>query len=237
MPDEVQVWRVGLDVPHETSAGLCAWLTDEERKRSAQLRFERDRSRFIVAHGLLHELMARYLETRPDCIRFAYNVFGKPRLHARFGSRLEFNLSHSCGLALIAIATGAAVGVDLEYVRAQPDCSDIAQLVFSAAELGYLMALPSGLRTEAFFSCWTKKEAYLKARGEGLTIPPNSFSVPLTNDAEQMPIDFHLASNDVGAAKRWAMYSLNPASGYIGALAIEGTGWRLRQRWLEMPSS
>ena len=158
-----------------------------------------------------------------------------PDLGPEFASRLKFNLSHSAGCALIAIATAANVGVDLEYIRAQSDHADIARRFFSAAEVDYLTALPSHLYAEAFFSCWTKKEAYLKAYGEGLAIPLNSFSVPLTTDPAHTPVDLYVASKGIVPARRWSLYTLRPAPGYAGALAIEGTGWRLRQWQWKMP--
>jgi 4'-phosphopantetheinyl transferase len=234
--DEVHSWCASLEVPPETSARLYATLTPDERTRSARFRFERDRQRFIVARGVLRDLLGRYLQTQPGQIRFVYNAFGKPDLSPEFANRLKFNLSHSGpaprpgprsgGLAVIAIATASDVGVDLEYIRAESDYAEIARRFFSAAEVDYLMALPSHLYAEAFFSCWTKKEAYLKACGEGLAIPLNSFSVPLTTDPPaHAPFDLH----------GWSLYTLRPAPGYAGALAIEGTGWRLRQWQWKMP--
>jgi 4'-phosphopantetheinyl transferase len=199
--DEVHSWCAILDVPPETSARLYATLTPDERTRSARFRFERDQQRFIVARGVLRDLLGRYLQTQPSQIRFAYNAFGKPDLSPEFGNRLKFNLSHSAGLA----------------------------------EVDYLMALPSHLYAEALFSCWTKKEAYLKACGEGLAIPLNSFSVPLTSDPAHTPEDLYVASKDLVPARRWSLYTLRPAPGYAGALAIEGTGWRLRQWQWKMP--
>ena len=180
--DEVHSWCASLDVPPETSARLYATLTSDERTRSARFRFERDRQRFIVARGVLRDLLGGYLQTPPGQIRFVYNAFGKPDLGPEFTRRLTFNLSHSAGLALIAIAAASNVGVDLEYIRAQSGYADIARRFFSAPEVDHLNALPSHLYAEAFFGCWTKKEAYLKACGEGLAIPLNSFSVPLTTD-------------------------------------------------------
>jgi 4'-phosphopantetheinyl transferase len=227
--DEVHSWCASLDVPPEMSARLYATLTPDERNRSARFHFERDRQRFIVARGVLRDLLGRYLQTQPDQIGFVYNAFGKPDLSPAFGSRLKFNLSHSAGLALIAIATASDVGVDLEHIRAQSDCADIARRFFSAAEVDYLSALPSHLYAEAFFSCWTKKEAYLKACGEGLATPLNSFSVPLTGDPAHTPVDLCVGSNDFVPARRWSLYTLRPARGYAGALAIEGSGWRLSQ--------
>jgi 4'-phosphopantetheinyl transferase len=234
-PDEVHSWCASLDVPPETSARLYATLTPGERNRSARFYFERDRERFIVAHGVLRHLLARYLQTEPGRIGFVYNPFGKPGLSREFGSRLKFNLSHSAGLALIAIATASEVGVDLEYTQWQADYDDIARRFFSTDEVAHLIALPSHLRAEAFFSCWTKKEAYLKACGEGLARPLTSFSVPPTTDPAHTPVDLCVGSNDTVTTRRWSLYTLRPAPGYAGALAIEGCGWRLRQWQWTMP--
>src|SRR5437016_4712907 len=227
--DEVHSWCASLDVPPETCARLYATLTPGERTRSARFQFERDQQRFIVARGVLRDLLGRYLQTEPSRIGFVYNAFGKPDLSPEFGNRLKFNLSHAAGLALIAIATASNVGVDLEYIRAQSAYADIARHFFSAAEVDSLLALPSHLYAGAFFSCWTKKEAYLKACGEGLATPLNSFSVPVTTDPAHTPVDLYVASKDIVPAKRWSLYTLRPAPGYVGALAIEGTGWRLRE--------
>jgi 4'-phosphopantetheinyl transferase len=227
--DEVHSWCAGLDVPADTSARLYATLTPDERTRSARFQFERDRQRFIVARGVLRDLLGRYLQAKPREITFAYNAFGKPDLSPVFGSRLKFNLSHSAGLALIAIAADSNVGVDLECIRAQCDYAEIARHFFSTVEVDQLHALPSHLYAEAFFNCWTKKEAYLKARGEGLSIPLNSFSVPLTTDPALTCVDLYRAPSDNVPAKRWSLCTLQPAPGYIGALAIGGSGWRLRQ--------
>ncbi len=227
--DEVHTWCASLDVPPETSARLYAALTPDERTRSARFRFERDQQRFIVARGVLRDLLGRYLQTQPGRISYVYNAFGKPDLSPEFGGRLKFNLSHSAGLALIAIATASNVGVDLEYIRAQSDYAEIARRFFAAAEVDQLIALPDHLYAEAFISCWTKKEAYLKACGDGLAIALNSFSVPLTTDPAHSPVDLYVPSNGIVPAKRWSFYTLQPAPGYIGALAIEGSRWRLSQ--------
>jgi 4'-phosphopantetheinyl transferase len=203
----VHCWCVSLDVPPETVAGLYATLTSDERNRSARFRFARDRQRFVAARGALRDLLGRYLGTRAGRIRFAYNAFGKPALSSEFGSRLRFNLSHSADLALIAITTEAGIGVDLEYIRPQPDHVEIARCFFSAAEVDRLSRLPSHLYPQAFFSCWTKKEALVKARGEALAIPLPSLP------------------------RGWSVYTLQPAPGYIGALVVEGRAeYRIEQR-------
>ena len=195
---EVHSWCVTLDGPREMSARLYATLSRDERNRSGRLRFERDRRSFIVARGALREILGRYLGTDPSSVRFVYNAFGKPALGPEFGTRLRFNLSHSAGRALIAITADAEVGVDLEYVRALPDHAEIAQLFFSAAEVDRLNRLPIHLQAQDFFSCWTKREAYAKASGEGL------------------------ASNATPPAGRWSLHTFQPAPGYVAALVEEG---------------
>ena len=209
--DEVHCWCVRLDVSPGACARLNATLTIEELARSARLRYERDRRRFVVAHGVLRELLARYLRTRPGRIRYEYNTFGKPDLTPLSANPLKFNLSHSADLALIAIAAESNVGVDLEYIRAQPDEMEIAERFFSADDVRYLKGLPNHLRTRGFFSRWTRTEAYVKACGGAL-------------------VNLDGASKKVAPDKSWSIYTLRPAPGYVGALAIQGSGRRLVQR-------
>jgi 4'-phosphopantetheinyl transferase len=182
----VDCWSVRLDVSDEASAGFHETLSPDERTRAARLRFERDRRRFVVARGVLRDLLGRYLEIPPAAVRFIYNRFGKPALSPELG-RLKFNLSHSADLALIAMAADAEIGVDLEWIQEDPDWVDIAG------------------SSRAFFSGWTRREAYVKARGEGL------------------------AQAGAVSARGWSLYRLHPAPGYIGALVVEGGGRRLRQ--------
>jgi len=202
-PDEVHTWCVRLDAPRDVSAGLYATLSPDERNRSARFRFDRVRQRFVIAHGALRDLLGHYVGSR-------HNEFGKPELGPDFGLRPRFNLSHSAELALIAIAADVEVGVDVERVRMGMHYDEIARRFFSAEEVDELSRVPGQLHAKAFLRCWTLKEAYMKARGEGFSIPPASFSV------------FHLA----GA---WSLCTLHPAPGYVGALAVEGRGRRICQ--------
>src|SRR5437867_4021326 len=235
-PGEVHVWCADLDITTETFDRLSATLADDERDRSSRFRFQRDRRHFIVAHGVLRELLGHYLRTEPGRIGFVYGAFGKPDLSPGFGGRLKFNLSHSAGLALIAIAAESDVGVDLEFLRAQSDYAELARQFFSAAEVDQLGAIPDHLYAEAFIGCWTKKEAYVKARGRGLALPLQSFTVPLTSDPAQGPATLQATSNEIDQAMRWSVHTLRPAPGYIGALAIQGCGWRLSQwQWKMRP--
>jgi len=213
--DAVQYWCVRLDVAPEP---FCATLSDDERNRSTRFRFERDRRRFVVARGALRELLGRYLDTDPGQIRFIYNAFGKPELHPDFGGRggLTFNLAHSGDLALIAIARDAWVGVDVECIEGREESSyaEVAESFFSATEVDALSRVPSHLYDQAFFTCWTMKEAYVKGRGEGLTIPLRSFSVPITTDPAPAPV----------RCGRWSLFTIQPAPGYVGALAVSTPG-------------
>src|SRR5207249_11143557 len=154
------------------------------------------------AHGVLRQLLGHYLQTEPGRIGYEYQAFGKPQLSPRFGGRLNFNLSHSAGLALVAIAAEFDVGVDIEYIRAQSDYAELARHFFSAAEVEQLSALPDHLYAEAFIGCWTKKEAYVMVRSCGLVLPLKSFTVPLTSDHEQGPTTLQITSNDIAQAMR-----------------------------------
>jgi 4'-phosphopantetheinyl transferase len=205
--DEVHCWYLRLDVSAGTCAELSSTLSPDERIRSARMRSPQLQQRFIAAHGGLRELLGRYLEAHPSEVGFVHNEFGKPALSGRFGGRLTFNLSHSADLALIGIAADAEIGVDVEQIRDEPDFTEIAQWLFAAAEVEELNRLPSERRTWAFLSSWTKKEAYAKARGEGLG-----------------------ATNEIARPAGWSLYSLQPGPGYVGALAVEGSGWRVTQR-------
>jgi len=206
--DEVHCWWIRLNVSPATCVALAATLSRDERIRSARMRSPQLRQRFIAAHGGLRELLGRYLGVHPSEVRFGHNEFGKPALSGEFGDQLTFNLSHSADLAVIGIAADAKLGVDVEQIRDEPDFSDIAQWFFGAAELEELNRLPSELRARAFLRSWTRKEACAKARGEGLG-----------------------ATNEIAQPLDWSLYSLQPAPGYVAALVVEGSGWRVTQRF------
>ena len=208
-PCEVHVWCVALDVSPEVAAGLYVTLSQDERDRAARRRFAMDRRRWAVARGALREILGRYLGMDPARLSFVYNAFGKPELGLTCGKRLTFNLSHSAGYALVAITGNADVGVDLEYIRPELDHMDIARCFFSAAEVDQLNRVPRHAQSHAFFESWTKREAYVKARGEGL--------------------DWGGAPSETTPERRWSLFTILPAPGYVGALVVEGNGWLLRQ--------
>lgn len=226
--DEVHVWRAALDLPAAAAVEYRELLEAAELERAARFYFDRDRQRFIVGRGLLRLILGRYLETAPERLRFVYNQHGKPALDAPFDrSELLFNLSHAEGLALYAVTRRRAIGVDLERVRDDFACEKLAQRFFSPQEAAALAALPAAAKARAFFDGWTRKEAYIKAQGRGLSMPLDSFDVSL---APGRPAQLLATRQDPQEAAQWTLCALSPGEGYAGALAVQGQGWRLR-RW------
>jgi 4'-phosphopantetheinyl transferase len=222
-PGEVHVWSVRLDPPPDTVERLGRSLSSDEWERARRFRFERHQRQYVVGRGALRTLLAAYLGTGPELIRFTYGPRGKPFLAAPFeDSGLFFNLSNSDELALVGLVRGVEIGVDVEYLKRMPDCEVIAERFFSESERKVLRELPAERKEEAFFNCWTRKEAYLKAVGEGLAAPLDSFDVTLApGDAPRMLT----LKGDAGRAAPWFFRHLLPAPDYVGAVAIEGGDW------------
>jgi 4'-phosphopantetheinyl transferase len=219
--NEIHIWRAHLDGQQTPLGRLAATLTSEEKERAKRYFFERDRTRFVVSRGILRELLGRYLSCTPREIEFEYSSQGKPSLRRQGSGRpIRFNISHSHGLGLFAFALGRNLGVDVELVRPDFGAEEIAARYFAPQEIAELRILSPSLRADGFFLCWTRKEAYIKARGEGLQIPLDSFYVSLTPGQKEQ-----LHSAD---AMRWRMQSLRPDQGYVGALVGEGQGWSPR---------
>lgn len=223
-------WRPTPGVVHVVSAattgilpGALDVLDDDERARAARFVFDRDRSRFVAAHGWLRLLLAKYLGEPPAALRFALGPWGKPRLMDP-GVDVRFNLSHAGDHALIAVAVGIEVGVDLEQDRPEP-LLDLARRFFAPGEVAALEALPYAEQPAAFTRGWTRKEAFIKALGEGLSFPLDQFEVSLERTATWQLL--RGCSRDVDAPGRWRLVSLPAPPGYAGALAAAGADWRI----------
>jgi len=224
--DEVHVWRAVLDQLAVCLPGLWRTLAEDERARANRFRFQRDRDHYSAARGSLRAILGRYLGVEPGQLQFCYNPHGKPALaRGPGGDGLRFNLSHSHGLALFAFARGHELGIDVERIRPEVASEQIAERFFAPGEVAALRALPDHLRTTAFFRCWTRKEAYIKALGKGLAIPLAQFEVSL---APEEPPALLRTQPDPREAARWTLQELDPGSGYAAALAVEGHGWRVR---------
>jgi 4'-phosphopantetheinyl transferase len=228
--DEVHVWRASLDLSTSRVLRLRETLTADELGRVARFHFQEDRDRFIVARGSLRTILCRYLGLEPGQIRFSYGPFGRPALVAPSGFSgqwaLDFNLSHSGDLALFAFAQGRKVGIDVERISADVDWEPMAERFFSPRESAALRVLPPDVRREAFFTCWTRKEAFVKAQGEGLSLPLDRFDVSVVPGK---PATLLAIRGDPGEASRWMLRDLSPGPGYVAALAAEGHDWRLAQ--------
>jgi 4'-phosphopantetheinyl transferase len=226
LDSEVHVWRAALDRPAPSLRQFERLLAPVELGRARRRCAVRDQDRFIAAHGLLRVILSRYLDVAPARLRFRFNQYGKPFLAPPPGSiPLAFNMAHSHGLALYAVARSGQVGIDLQRIRPDIDCDRLARWFCCAAGRAALDALPASLRYKAFFVCWTRKEAYLKARGVGLAHPPGQVDVGLRAGG---PPAEECARMALYRADGWEIRDLAPGPGYTGALAVAGYGWRLR---------
>lgn len=224
--DEVHVWRVWLNPATGEVEALHRTLSAGERERAGRFYFAKDRRRFIVARGSLRAILGDYLHLAPERVRFAYGTRGKPALAGDLeAGALRFNVAHSHELALIAATRGREIGVDVERLRSIADWSPITRRFFSPLEVATLSGLPTGLQPEAFFAVWTRKEAYIKARGDGLSLPLDEFDVSVAPDE---PAALLSTPGNEDGARRWSLRALTPAPGYAAAIAVEWNAWRLR---------
>lgn len=222
--DEVHVWRASLRPPPHLLARLEAHLSADERARAARFRFPEHRTAFIAGRGVQRDILARYTGLHPAALTYREGSHGKPELHGPGVERgIRFNVSNSGDMALYALTLDREIGVDLEKLKPMPDGMDIARRFFSAPEIEVFAALAAEVRDLAFFRCWTRKEAYIKAVGEGLSMPLDRFDVAFAPGEEARILR---TRGNPAEAERWTMLGLEPGPGYVGALAVEGTGWR-----------
>jgi 4'-phosphopantetheinyl transferase len=207
------VWRSSLDIPASELRRYWSFLSTEEKARAERFVFPRDKDYFIAARGTLRELLERYLDRAPKEIELQTNKWGKPALMETGGSEgIYFNLSHSHGMAAYVFSQEGEAGIDIEKIRPELDSEEIAKRYFSENEIRELQSLPAELRPEGFFLCWTRKEAYIKACGEGLGIPLRSFEVSLTPGEPAV-----LRSDDKA---KWNLLSLLPFPGFVAACVV-----------------
>lgn len=222
--NQVHAWRVFLNASQEVRDSMARVLSEEERIRASKFFFERDRQHWIIARGALRMILSRYLHLPAEKLLFATNEHGKPALAPSHESKLAFNLSHSGDIALYALTWGREVGVDVEYMKDGIEFDKLARVSFSPNERTVLRSLPDEEKREAFYRCWTRKEAYIKARGRGLSLPLHLFDVSLLPTE---PAALLASREDPREVKRWIFQNLLPGTNYAGALAVEGSGWKL----------
>ena len=223
---EVHLWHVNLATVAKAEQRWEDILSAEERARAARFHFSRDRQYFTATRALLRTILGGYLDSDAKALRFQYSEKEKPSLTPpQSPNSVEFNVSHSGDVALLAFARGRDVGVDVEQLRDNFDHEAISRRFFSEHEQRQLAALAPADRYRGFFRCWTRKEAYIKARGTGLSLPLREFDVSLK------PCDLNalLATRpDKGEASNWALQEVSAGDGYVAALCVRGTGCVLR---------
>jgi 4'-phosphopantetheinyl transferase len=221
--NEVHLWLASLARSQQEIATFWETLNAEERQRAKRFVMPQHRERFIVARGMLRQLLANYLNYPAPQIKFSQGTYGKISLHQLLmpTAKIKFNLSHANNYALFAFAIDRDLGVDIEYMRADIEMEDIAQRFFSPAEASALLSLPKEARSQAFFNCWTRKEAFIKALGKGLYYPLHEFDVDIkVNGETKVDLSIH---DQALQDKNWSLFSLNTISNYAAALVVEGS--------------
>lgn len=220
--NEVHVWKLQPE-PAVDLAVYSRLLSSDERDRASRFRFPHLTRNFIADHSRLRLILAAYARSKPEDLVFAVNEYGKPEL-ANPGGSLRFNLSHTEGLSLVAVCRDSPVGVDVEAVRPMNDWRDVAQSHFAPQEIAALHNTAESDRRNAFFRCWTRKEAFLKAHGSGLSIPLDSFAISLAQEEFPAMLECSWGQNEI---ERWSLFSLALGSGFAGALAISRGEWEI----------
>ncbi|HZP17425.1 MAG TPA: 4'-phosphopantetheinyl transferase superfamily protein [Terriglobales bacterium] len=216
---DVHLWHGEPQQHPDAIAQMARVLSEDERSRMSRFRFQRDQNDFAFARAMLRNVLASYLGTDGKSVRFTYSERGKPALAEPWtGSELRFNLSHTRGAVLLAVCAGREIGVDVEYVREDFEIEDIAGSFFSAGEREALMKIASGRpRAEAFFRCWTRKEAWIKARGDGLSFPLKSFDVSIAAEDDEVALVTRPRANE---AQGWCIRNVPVARAYAAAAAV-----------------
>jgi 4'-phosphopantetheinyl transferase len=228
---EVHVWSASLDVPIAFTQRQWLMLSEEEKHRAQRFLFAGGRTHYVCGRSILRILLGRYLNVAPKEVVFRYGPNSKPELAPPFHhGRLHFNVSHSNGQLLVAIARGLAVGVDIEMVRPEMEIDSIAKRFFSFDEIEQLGTLSGSAKCDGFFNVWTRKEAYLKARSEGIGYGLDQFAVSLDPDE---PARLLSDRRDPGAVRHWGIHALAASSGYAAALSAEALDFSVEQLSLD----
>lgn len=230
--NQVDIWDIDLSGEKDGVEFCRGLLAPDEIERADRFYFEKHRRRYTVGRAALRQILGRYLDFAPEKLIFAYGEKGKPELAGGLEeSGIQFNLSNSDEAALLGVTQGLTVGVDIELINPEFATREIAERFFSAPEVQCLRALPAEIQSEAFFSCWTRKEAYIKALGEGLSVPLDSFEVAFAPDVPAALLAVRVNPAEVA---RWSMYNIEVDKRYKAAVVVQGKGHQLRRmRWGE----
>lgn len=223
---EVHIWCASLEQSAFCLQQLAATLSPDEQERAARFHFEQHRRNFMISRGVLRAILGRYVEVAADRLQFSYGSWGKPALVEEINpGGVYFNLAHSQTLAVYAIAPTPTIGIDIEFIRPMPNSEKLVERWFSTTEKAAFAVLSPDQRQDAFFRCWTRKEAYLKAIGTGLMYSLDYFDVSLAPEEPARILSIH---GDNQLAAHWMLQDLHLESGYTGAFAVEGQGWQVK---------
>ncbi len=221
--DEIHIWRAFLDLSSFETEYLFGNLSADEIERANRFRFEKDKNRFIVARGILRRILGGYLGKDPHKIRFEYTSYNKPFLATK-SDNIHFNLSHSEAFALYAITPRQNIGIDIEYIRHDVAVLEIASRFFSQNEISSLDKISEDKQHNVFFQFWTRKESFLKAKGEGISFPMEKVDVSFINGKGLSHVTL---LDEEKESMRWYVQDLFPGPGYVAAIAVEGSNHNL----------
>jgi len=224
--DEVQLWRVDLEAIRANEPRWQEFLSGDESERASRFYFLRDRQSFVASRAVLRMILAGYLAADPGSLSFSYSKREKPSLGSAYaGSDIRFNVTHSGDIAMLAFSRQREIGVDVEQIRSDVEVESIARRFFSTSERMQLAALPSEEKVDAFFRCWTRKEAYIKATGDGLSLPLDQFDVSLGMEESNALL---ATRPDESEANRWLLREVPTHPGYVAAVCARGQDWSLK---------
>ncbi len=224
----MHVWSVALAQPDRLVNELRCALSPDELERASRFHFERHCRSYIVARGALRRILGQYLSAHPQALRFCQGQFGKPSLAAEWSAAdIRFNVSHSEDVALVAVARSVEVGVDVERCRPLRDAESLVRSCFSPAEYACFQQLSEPEKQRALYLGWTRKEAFLKATGLGLSFPLDGFDVSISPST---PARLIRVRSDLGEAAQWSLRDLDVGRDYAAALAVKSRRFRLERR-------
>lgn len=217
---EIHIWQADLNLQADHTDILWPLLSDREKPRAASFHFEQDRNRYIIAHGTLRQLIGRYLNVPAQEVLFNYGDYGKPELDTEHADgHIYFNMSHSSGTALYGFARACPIGVDIEKIKEISEMDNVVDQFFSANEKKIFNKFAPAKKMRAFYRCWTLKEAFVKATGQGLNFPLNSLDVSI--DPDEAPRLFKV-NGDEKEASQWLIQELTPGNGMAAAVSARG---------------
>lgn len=227
VPGTIHLWRIDMSVEAERLQEFQSILSHEENERASRFCRDRDRTSFITARAAMRSILSRYLDIAPENVSFVYAPNGKPEISTGANALgLKFNLSHSRDYALLGVVLHSSIGVDIEFINQKITCVEIASRFFSFREANTLRSFPQSEQPAAFYSCWTRKEAYIKAIGSGMALALDSFEVGF---GPGVPAALIRVEGKPQEPFRWTIYELGAPRNYAAAMAVQGRGHRLRQ--------